>query len=80
MLRQRCLVQLTKQCISRQSLLKKNVNLTYCELQYRYNSDAKERKFTDRHEWVVVKEDIGTVGISNYAQESLGGRCFCTAA
>ncbi|XP_061378147.1 glycine cleavage system H protein, mitochondrial-like [Danaus plexippus] len=76
MLRQRCLVQLTKQCISRQSLLKKNVNLTYCELQYRYNSDAKERKFTDRHEWVVVKENIGTVGISNYAQESLGDVVF----
>lgn len=26
------------------------------------------RKFTEKHEWVQVNGDIGTVGISNYAQ------------
>jgi glycine cleavage system H protein len=28
--------------------------------------------FTDQHEWVLVEGDIGTVGISEYAQEQLG--------
>lgn len=31
-----------------------------------------ERKFTKKHEWVSVDGQIGTVGISNYAQEALG--------
>jgi glycine cleavage system H protein len=28
--------------------------------------------FTESHEWVLLKEDIATIGISNYAQEELG--------
>ncbi|XP_042196412.1 glycine cleavage system H protein, mitochondrial isoform X2 [Callorhinchus milii] len=35
------------------------------------------RKFTDKHEWVTVENGIGTVGISNYAQESLGDVVYC---
>lgn len=31
-----------------------------------------ERKFTKKHEWVLLEGQIGTVGISNYAQEALG--------
>ncbi|XP_026461699.1 glycine cleavage system H protein, mitochondrial-like [Ctenocephalides felis] len=31
-----------------------------------------ERKYTDKHEWVVVEGNVGTVGISKYAQEALG--------
>lgn len=31
-----------------------------------------ERKFTKKHEWVQVEGNIGTIGISNYAQEALG--------
>lgn len=31
-----------------------------------------ERKFTKKHEWVAVDGEVGTVGISNYAQEALG--------
>ncbi|XP_054627611.1 glycine cleavage system protein H (aminomethyl carrier), b [Dunckerocampus dactyliophorus] len=34
-------------------------------------------KFTDKHEWVRVEGDIGTVGISNYAQEALGDVVYC---
>ena len=30
------------------------------------------RKFTEKHEWVDMNGNIGTVGISNYAQDSLG--------
>lgn len=40
-----------------------------------YSTNAP-RKFTDRHEWVVVDKEIGTVGISKYAQESLGDVVF----
>jgi glycine cleavage system H protein len=28
--------------------------------------------FSDKHEWVAVDGKIGTVGISQYAQDSLG--------
>uniref|UniRef100_A0A3P9I3Y6 Glycine cleavage system H protein n=1 Tax=Oryzias latipes TaxID=8090 RepID=A0A3P9I3Y6_ORYLA len=35
-------------------------------------------KFTDKHEWVRVEDDgIGTVGISNFAQEALGDVVYC---
>lgn len=36
----------------------------------------KERLFTDKHEWVAVDGDIGTVGISKFAQEALGDVVF----
>lgn len=29
-------------------------------------------KYLKSHEWVIVKDNIGTVGISQYAQEQLG--------
>ncbi|KAG2469778.1 SYK ligase, partial [Polypterus senegalus] len=34
-------------------------------------------KFTDKHEWVRVENGIGTVGISNYAQDALGDVVYC---
>ena len=34
------------------------------------------RYFTEDHEWVDVDGDIGTVGISGYAQEQLGDIVF----
>ena len=33
-------------------------------------------KFTEDHEWVRVDGEIGTVGISDYAQEQLGDVVF----
>jgi len=30
------------------------------------------RKYTDKHEWVVMDGGIGSIGITNYAQEALG--------
>lgn len=33
-------------------------------------------KFTEDHEWIEVDGDIGTVGITNYAQEQLGDIVF----
>ena len=29
-------------------------------------------KFTPSHEWIVIEDDIGTVGISGHAQKELG--------
>ncbi|XP_066569901.1 glycine cleavage system protein H (aminomethyl carrier), b [Amia ocellicauda] len=34
-------------------------------------------KFTDKHEWVRVEDGVGTVGISNFAQEALGDVVYC---
>ncbi|XP_028392444.1 uncharacterized protein LOC114517004 [Dendronephthya gigantea] len=31
-----------------------------------------ERKFTKEHEWIMVENDVGTVGISDHAQNQLG--------
>nr|XP_021146406.1 glycine cleavage system H protein, mitochondrial [Columba livia] len=39
---------------------------------------AGARKFTDKHEWVSVENGIGTVGISNFAQEALGDVVYCS--
>ncbi|XP_009645497.1 glycine cleavage system H protein, mitochondrial [Egretta garzetta] len=39
---------------------------------------SSSRKFTDKHEWVSVENGIGTVGISNFAQEALGDVVYCS--
>ncbi|XP_064016056.1 glycine cleavage system H protein, mitochondrial [Pogoniulus pusillus] len=36
------------------------------------------RKYTDKHEWITVENGIGTVGISNFAQEALGDVVYCS--
>jgi glycine cleavage system H protein len=33
-------------------------------------------KFSEDHEWILVEGDIGTVGITSYAQEQLGDVVF----
>tara|TARA_B100000029_G_scaffold296793_1_gene289998 strand:- start:12 stop:389 length:378 start_codon:yes stop_codon:yes gene_type:complete len=33
-------------------------------------------RYTDEHEWISVDGDVGTVGISNFAQEQLGDVVF----
>ena len=35
-----------------------------------------EKKFTKEHEWVLIENNIATVGITNHAQESLGDIVF----
>lgn len=32
----------------------------------------KHLQYTEDHEWVMIEEDIATVGITDYAQEALG--------
>ncbi|XP_010138445.1 PREDICTED: glycine cleavage system H protein, mitochondrial, partial [Buceros rhinoceros silvestris] len=49
------------------------------EPRQRYEKGAKPaRKFTDKHEWVSVENGVGTVGISNFAQEALGDVVYCS--
>ena len=36
----------------------------------------KELKYTEKHEWVLVKGNEATVGITDYAQHSLGDITF----
>ncbi|XP_071443755.1 glycine cleavage system H protein [Hetaerina americana] len=52
------------------SMLHSRVILRNFGITHALKSDG--RKFTDKHEWVLVDGKIGTVGISNYAQELLG--------
>jgi glycine cleavage system H protein len=33
-------------------------------------------KYTDEHEWIRIEGDVGTIGISSYAQEQLGDVVF----
>lgn len=35
-----------------------------------------ELKFTEEHEWIRIEGDVGTVGITAYAQEQLGDVVF----
>ena len=35
-----------------------------------------EKKYTKEHEWIEIKDGIGTVGITNNAQEQLGDIVF----
>jgi glycine cleavage system H protein len=37
---------------------------------------STDRFYTKKHEWVSVVDDLGTVGISNHAQEALGDVVF----
>ncbi|KAG6442783.1 hypothetical protein O3G_MSEX002536 [Manduca sexta] len=41
-----------------------------------YSADSKARYYTKKHEWVSVSDNIGTVGISSYAQDALGEVVF----
>ena len=35
-----------------------------------------EKKYSKDHEWVLIKNEIATVGITNHAQENLGDIVF----
>ncbi len=39
-------------------------------------SSPPELKYTEDHEWVRVVDDVGTVGITEYAQDQLGDIVF----
>ncbi len=34
------------------------------------------QRFTNKHEWIIVNGDIGTIGITDYAQNQLGDIVF----
>lgn len=31
-----------------------------------------EKKYTDKHEWISMNGNVGTIGITDYAQDKLG--------
>ena len=35
-----------------------------------------EKKYTKEHEWISLQDEVATIGITNYAQESLGDIVF----
>ena len=37
-----------------------------------HNSKTCDLKYTDKHEWIRVNDETGTVGITDYAQDKLG--------
>ncbi|OWR41945.1 glycine cleavage system H protein, mitochondrial-like [Danaus plexippus] len=41
-----------------------------------YSTQVKGRLYTKKHEWVSLDGGVGTVGISNYAQDALGEVVF----
>ena len=45
-------------------------------INIRKDNLMSERKYSKDHEWLQLNEDIATVGITNYAQESLGDIVF----
>ncbi len=36
----------------------------------------EDLKYTEEHEWVLVEEDIATIGITDFAQDALGDVVF----
>nr|UYG55623.1 glycine cleavage system H protein [Geocoris pallidipennis] len=54
----------------------KSIRLSYQVLRRTYAAGDAARYFTDKHEWVQVEGNVGTVGISDHAQESLGDVVF----
>lgn len=36
----------------------------------------EELKYTEEHEWVLIEDDIATIGITDFAQEQLGDVVF----
>jgi glycine cleavage system H protein len=39
-------------------------------------ASPSDRKYTKEHEWVRIDADVGTVGITDYAQDQLGDIVF----
>ncbi|GFW93039.1 glycine cleavage system H protein [Trichonephila clavipes] len=55
--------------------LKKLILLNTCSPNRRFSQTCfilSNRKYSEKHEWITVDGNIGTVGVSNYAQEALG--------
>ncbi|KAK3533459.1 hypothetical protein QTP70_022249 [Hemibagrus guttatus] len=51
----------------------RSLSRTFCTTSWL----SQALKFTDKHEWVRADGDVGTVGISAFAQEALGDVVYC---
>ncbi|XP_022829801.1 uncharacterized protein LOC111363823 [Spodoptera litura] len=73
----RCVLQISRQYITKSCILQSANKQKYTCTQFNQQYSTKRpRLFSDRHEWVVIEKGVGTVGISKYAQESLGDIVF----
>nr|XP_012418545.1 PREDICTED: glycine cleavage system H protein, mitochondrial-like [Odobenus rosmarus divergens] len=45
---------------------------------HRGSAPLSVHKFTDKREWITTENGIGTMGISNFAQEALGDVVYCS--
>ncbi|GFY62009.1 glycine cleavage system H protein, mitochondrial [Trichonephila inaurata madagascariensis] len=54
--------------------LKKLILLNTCSPNRQFSKTCilSNRKYSEKHEWITIDGNIGTVGVSNYAQEALG--------
>ncbi|KAF7703388.1 hypothetical protein HF521_022395 [Silurus meridionalis] len=50
-----------------------SISRTFCTTPWL----SQALRFTDKHEWVRADRDVGTVGITAYAQEALGDVVYC---
>uniref|UniRef100_A0A6M2CI26 Glycine cleavage system H protein n=1 Tax=Rhipicephalus microplus TaxID=6941 RepID=A0A6M2CI26_RHIMP len=71
----RCILRTALQhpCYLKHGVLKPLQQCTVSSRCFSFSpSSNSERRFSEKHEWVVMDGDIGTVGISQHAQEALG--------
>jgi glycine cleavage system H protein len=40
--------------------------------QFNVENEVTDMKYTESHEWIVMEKEVGTVGISHFAQKELG--------
>ncbi|GFQ75003.1 glycine cleavage system H protein, mitochondrial [Trichonephila clavata] len=55
--------------------LKKLILFNTCSPNRQFSQTCyvlSNRKYSEKHEWITIDGNIGTVGVSNYAQEALG--------
>merc|ERR1712018_684215 len=68
---------IVKPCVPRSydsscNFILNNANLQVCRTLSTTSSLKSDMYFTKKHEWVTVVGNMGTVGITDYAQQSLG--------
>uniref|UniRef100_A0A1B6FJW8 Glycine cleavage system H protein n=1 Tax=Cuerna arida TaxID=1464854 RepID=A0A1B6FJW8_9HEMI len=61
-----CLYNSTTSCQTVKSIRLLNTSII------RSQSTQQDRLYTPKHEWILVKGNVGIVGISHYAQDALG--------
>ncbi|CAH2324539.1 glycine cleavage system H, mitochondrial [Pelobates cultripes] len=84
--RTRRITQMAMRALSGVRLGLRTLGAPACRLPWRASSARSlatgshllsARKFTDKHEWILVENGVGTVGISKFAQGHWGDVVYC---